>query len=159
MNKNIFREFSQQGRQILLYGADREEKMNTALENLSKLSEKYGTSFIKASVTRFSTVEDFTVDLFNKIHVQNLDLINGFTILEEELFKQNTVLVIDGMEEINNNIALREKLAELAKSMSDNSIYYENSYAKVIFIGTVNTAELLWNDVQSLKSRMATISI
>lgn len=85
---------------------------------------------------------------------------DDFAILAEALFKRNTVLVVDDMENLSmKGETLRIRLAEIAKNMSDNAVEYDDSYAKIVFVGIADTAEQLWSDVQSLKSRLATISV
>ncbi|MFC6261679.1 ATP-binding protein [Levilactobacillus fujinensis] len=85
---------------------------------------------------------------------------DDFAILEEVLFKRNTVLIVDDMENLSGEAdSLRVRLAEIAKNMSDDAVNYENSYAKIVFVGIAETAKELWHDVQSLRSRLATIAV
>lgn len=85
---------------------------------------------------------------------------DDFNILKEALFKRNTVLVVDDMENLSDAaVDLRIRLAEIAKNMSDESVKYPNSYAKIVFVGIADTADQLWHDVVSLKSRLATIEV
>lgn len=86
--------------------------------------------------------------------------VDDFAILEEVLFEQNIVLIVDDMENLSGEAEkLRIRLAEIAKNMSDDAVNYENSYAKIVFIGIAETADELWSDVTSLKSRLATIPV
>ncbi|WP_334341455.1 ATP-binding protein [Companilactobacillus sp. HBUAS56275] len=197
LDRTIFREFSQQGRQVLVFGPTGAGKTSMVLDNLAKLKEKYGTNSIRVTMTNTTNLESFIADIANKLHLmRNVKTIetneksnnvdgsikifswsargkesqqdiseqytgtDDFAILEEALFKSNTVLVVDDMENLSDEATdLRVRLAEIAKNMSDDAVNYEKSYAKIIFVGIANTAEQLWSDVQSLKSRLATISV
>ncbi|WP_164505147.1 ATP-binding protein [Companilactobacillus hulinensis] len=202
LDKTIFREFSQQGRQVLVYGPTGSGRTSMVLDNLEKLRDQYGTNSVRVSMTNTTTLDSFIADVANKLNLArqiqtietNEDNIKGssgikvfnwfnanlegqnrtttqdvvekytgtddFSILEEALFKRNTVLVVDDMENLTEKAAnLRIRLSEIAKNMSDDAVNYDDSYAKIIFVGIASTAEQLWHDVQSLKSRLATISV
>lgn len=84
---------------------------------------------------------------------------DDFKILEEILFNRNTILVIDDIENLSADAqGLQAKLAELAKSMSNNAVDYEDPYAKLVFIGTVTTAAELRQVVQSLQAALIPIT-
>lgn len=196
--KTIFREFSQSGRQILVFGPNSTRKTRLVLDNLSKLKSRYNTNNIWVTMTETTTVESFIADVFFKLHLTrqvqtpatsethhsahgSIHVLNwlekkdkntqsavteqyigidDFVILATVLFKQNTVLVVDNMEKLTSSAEdLRTRLAEIAKNMADDAINFEDSHAKIIFIGMANTAEQLWQPVQSLKGRLATISV
>lgn len=202
LDRTIFREFSQQGRQVLVFGPTGAGKTSMVLDNLAKLKEKYQTKSIRVTMTNTTTLDKFITDVAYKLNLtRNVQTIettknqhqanagfkmfqwvsfgidsknseskqevlekytgaDDFAILEEALFKRNTVLVVDDMENLSDKASdLRIRLAEIAKNMSDDAVNYEDSYAKIVFVGIANTAEQLWSDVQSLKSRMATISV
>lgn len=202
MDKTIFREFSQQGRQVLVFGPTGAGKTSMVLDNLGKLKDKYKTESIRVTMTNKTTTQSFIADVANELqlmhHIQDVEMnetsqkaeggvagwgwlsakfsrqdkgsmqetseqysgIDDFAILEKALFERNTVLVVDDMENLTDNASdLRTRLAEIAKNMSDDAVNYEKSYAKIVFVGIARTAEQLWKDVQSLKSRLATISV
>jgi len=202
LDKTIFREFSQQGRQVLVFGPTGAGKTSMVLDNLAKLKKRYQTNFIRVTMTNATTMDSFIATIAFKLglirQVQVLETseanqsvkggiklfnwfaakTNGqsthttqetserysgtddFAIIEEALFKRNTVLVVDDMENLSKNADdLRIRLAEIAKNMSDDAVDYDDSYAKIVFVGIADTAEQLWHDVQSLKSRLATISV
>jgi len=81
-----------------------------------------------------------------------------FAIIQEVLFKRDTILVIDDMEKLHDE-TLRTRLAEVAKNMSDNSVSYSESYAKIIFVGIADTANQLIKADSSLESRLDTIEV
>lgn len=200
LDKTIFREFAQQGRQVLVFGPTGAGKTSMVLDNLNKLKNTYGTDYVRVSMTNSTTIESFVANVANQLGLvrsvqtittsearQNLEAgfkqwvslggskqntttqqevtkqyvgFDDFVILEEILFKRNTVLVVDDMENLSDEAQnLRVRLAEIAKNMSDDAVNYEESYAKIVFVGIARTAEALWQDVQSLKSRLATISV
>lgn len=89
-----------------------------------------------------------------------MGLSDDFSILKTELLTTNTVLIVDDMKNLTDiALPLRIRLAEIVKNMSDDAINYPNSYTKNIFVGIAETANQLWHDVQSLKSRLATIKV
>lgn len=200
LDRTIFREFAQQGRQVLVFGPTGAGKTSMVLDNLSKLKKTYATDYIRVSMTNSTTIESFIANVAYKLNLvrsvqtiktaeahQNLEAgikqwislaaskqrtttqqevteqyigTDDFVILEEILFKRNTVLVVDDMENLSEQAqSLQIRLAEIAKNMSDDAVNYEDSYAKIVFVGIARTAEELWRDVQSLKSRLATISV
>ncbi|AVK61368.1 hypothetical protein C5Z25_06115 [Lactobacillus sp. CBA3605] len=200
LDKTIFREFSQQGRQVLVFGPTGAGKTSMVLDNLNKLQALYQTNSVRVTMTNTTTVESFLSDIALKMNltrkgqqvstteaghdtvlglakwvalrssqqIKNTQQVvdeqytgtDDFAILEEALFKRNTVLVVDDMENLSADAKnLRIRLAEIAKNMSDDAVNYEDSYAKIIFVGIAQTAEELWRDVQSLRSRLATISV
>ncbi|MDT6980577.1 ATP-binding protein [Levilactobacillus zymae] len=202
LDRTIFREFAQQGRQVLVYGPTGAGKTSMVLDNLEKLKTRYQTKSIRVTMTNTTTVESFIAEVAYKLQLTRmvqsvetketsvntsaaLKIINwvsanlggqkkqiqqdireqytgpdDFTILEEALFKRNTILVVDDMENLTGTAdELRIRLAEIAKNMSDDAVNYEQSYAKIVFVGIATTAEQLWHDVESLKSRLATISV
>jgi len=202
LDRTIFREFSQQGRQVLVFGPTGAGKTSMVLDNLAKLEEQYQTKHIRITMTNKTTIDSFIADVANKLELNrqiqtvmtnedsrkaegSIKILNWFStkfsgqnrrtqqavneqytgsddflILEQALFKRNTVLVVDDMENLTDNATdLRIRLAEIAKNMSDDAVNYEKSYAKIVFVGIASTAEQLWHDVQSLKSRLATISV
>ncbi|KZU11121.1 ATP-binding protein [Lactiplantibacillus argentoratensis] len=200
LDRTIFREFAQQGRQVLVFGPTGAGKTSMVLDNLSKLKKTYATDYIRVSMTNSTTIESFIANVAYKLDLvrsvqtiktaeahQNLEAgikqwislaaskqrtttqqevteqyigTDDFVILEEILFKRNTVLVVDDMENLSEQAqSLQIRLAEIAKNMSDDAVNYEDSYAKIVFVGIARTAEELWRDVQSLKSRLATISV
>ncbi|MGP4116645.1 ATP-binding protein [Levilactobacillus zymae] len=202
LDRTIFREFAQQGRQVLVYGPTGAGKTSMVLDNLEKLKTRYQTKSIRVTMTNTTSVESFIAEVAYKLQLTRmvqsvettetsvntsaaLKIINwvsanlggqkkqiqqdireqytgpdDFTILEEALFKRNTILVVDDMENLTGTAdELRVRLAEIAKKMSDDAVNYEQSYAKIVFVGIATTAEQLWHDVESLKSRLATISV
>ena len=202
LDRTLFREFAQQGRQVLVFGPTGAGKTSMVLDNLERLKSRYGTTYIRVTMTNKTTIESFLADIAFKLgltrQVQLVDTdeshskVGGnfklfhwfsvgadgenqrsqqriverytgsddFAILEEALFKRNTVLVVDDMENLTDTAEeLRIRLAEIAKNMSDDAVNYEDSYAKIVFVGIATTAEQLWADVQSLKSRLATIAV
>lgn len=202
LDKTIFREFSQQVRQVLVFGPTGAGKTSMVLDNLAKLKDKYKTESIRVTMTNKTTTQSFIADVANELqlmhHIQDVEMnetsqkaeggvtgwgwlsakfsrqdrgslqetseqysgTDDFAILEKTLFERNMVLVVDDMENLTDNANdLRIRLAEIAKNMSDDAVNYEKSYAKIVFVGIASTAEQLWKDVQSLKSRLATISV
>lgn len=83
---------------------------------------------------------------------------DDFNVLKQALFKRNMILVVDDMEKLKDN-GLRTRLAEIAKNMSDESINYDDSWAKLVFVGIASTAEDLLNADMSLESRLATLAV
>lgn len=198
LDKKIYREFAQRGRQVLVYGPTGAGKTSMVLDNLKRLREQYKTNNIRVTMTNTTDITSFVAEVANKLDLKrdvqtteadesNLGFKVGFksligigvddkssnqrvterytgtddfSILEEVLFKTNTVLIVDDMENLSEKaLPLRTRLAEIAKNMSDDAINYPNSYAKIVFVGIAATAEQLWEDVQSLKSRLATIKV
>lgn len=201
LDRTIFREFAQQGRQVLVYGPTGAGKTSMVLDNLEKLKAQYHTNSIRVTMTNATTLNSFIAEIAYKLNVMrsiqteevtengqnangklNLGLLsanlggNGkstihntsepyptaddFSILEDILFQSNTILVVDDMENLSDQADdLRTRLAEVAKNMSDDAVNYDDSYAKIIFVGIADTAEQLWSDVESLKSRLATIAV
>jgi len=197
-SKAIFREFAQQGRQILVFGPTGASKTSMVLDNLAKMKASYQTNSLWLTMTSTTSVESFITAVTFRLKLQreaqslkpnedSLSIgeskaiswisarqtknaqrttveryagIDDFAILEEVLFRRNTMLVVDGMENLSEQAdRLRVRLAETAKNMSDDAIKYEDSYAKIVFVGTASTAGQLWHDVESLKSRLATVSV
>lgn len=198
LDKKIYREFAQRGRQVLVYGPTGAGKTSMVLDNLKRLKEQYKTNNIRVTMTNTTDITSFVAEVANKLDLKRdvqtteadesslgfkvgfKSLIgigvddkssnqrvterytgtDDFSILEEVLFKTNTVLIVDDMENLSEKaLPLRTRLAEIAKNMSDDAINYPNSYAKIVFVGIAATAEQLWDDVQSLKSRLATIKV
>lgn len=202
LDRTIFREFAQQGRQVLVFGPTGAGKTSMVLDNLEKLKNTYGTDYVRITMTKTTTIETFISEVARRLNlvrnVQTIDTNEGtlnasggfnvrswvslnlgaqnktsqknvveqytgvddFSILEEALFNRNTVLVVDDMENLSSKADdLRVRLAEIAKNMSDDAVNYDDSYSKIVFVGIADTAEQLWDDVQSLKSRLATISV
>lgn len=202
LDKKIFREFAQKGRQVLVYGPTGAGKTSMVLDNLARLNHQYQTKYVRVTMTNSTTTESFIADVANQLNLErdvqvtepaeNGESIKGefglrrllkisgelqdkvskqvttehysgtddFSILEDVLFRTNTVLIVDDMENLTDNAqSLRIRLAEIAKNMSDDAVNYSTSYAKIVFVGIAETAEQLWNDVQSLKSRLATIKV
>ncbi|VDG30378.1 ATP-binding protein [Lactiplantibacillus mudanjiangensis] len=202
LDKKIFREFAQKGRQVLVYGPTGAGKTSMVLDNLGRLQEQYQTKYVRVTMTNETTTESFIADVANQLNLERdvqviktdengqsikgglkilkwFDISAGvqdkvskqtitehytgtddFSVLENVLFTTNTVLIVDDMENLTDAARpLRIRLAEIAKNMSDDAINYPNSYAKIIFVGIAETAEQLWHDVQSLKSRLATIKV
>jgi len=202
LDRTIFREFSQQGRQVLVFGPTGAGKTSMVLDNLGKLKSYYDTDYVRVTMTSTTSIASFIADVAYKLNlnreVQSIKTnedsqgaeggvkilswfsanlseqtknaqqttveryagADDFAILEEALFKRNTVLVVDDMENLSGQAdKLRIRLAEIAKNMSDDAVNYDDSYAKIVFVGIASTAEQLWHDVQSLKSRLATISV
>lgn len=195
LDRIIMREFSQRGRQVLVYGPIGVERTNVVLDYLKMLEKSHGTKSVRVTMSSKTTMESFTTDVVGKLHLSRVQInedgvefkedlcwfslrselqsqsinqtiteqyrgVDDFVIIEEVLFRRNIVLIVDDMENLSNDAdSLRVRLAEMAKNMSDDAINYENSYAKIVFIGIAKTAKELWNDVQSLRSRLATIAV
>lgn len=200
LDKFIFREFAQRGRQVLIFGPTGAGKTSMVLDNLNKLARLHQTDYIRVSMTNTTTIESFIGLVAAKLglarQVQSVTTAetnhglqaglnkwislgfskqdketqqeiteqytgaDDFAILEEVLFKRNTILVVDDMENLSTAAKnLKIRLAEIAKNMSDDAVNYEDSYAKIVFVGIASTAEELWNGVQSLQSRLATINV
>lgn len=201
LDRTIFREFSQQGRQVLVFGPTGAGKTSMVLDNLEKLKKQYHTNSVRVTMTKTTTLNSFIAEIARKLKVLrpiqteeineddttgnvgvNIGIVNakinesgktsvhntlepyavedGFSELEDILFRTNTVLVVDDMENLSEQAEnLRTRLAEVAKNMSDDAVNYDESYAKIVFVGIADTAEQLWHDVESLKSRLATISV
>lgn len=200
LDKFIFREFAQRGRQVLIFGPKGAGKTSVVLNNLNKLAGLHQTAYVRVSMTNTTTIESFIGLVASKLSlarpVQSITTAevdrniqagltkwvslgfskqdkgtcqevteqytgaDDFAVLEEVLFKRNTILVVDDME--NLSIAaknLKIRLAEIAKNMSDDAVNYDDSYAKIVFVSIVSTAEELWSGVQSLQSRLATINV
>lgn len=202
LDKKIFREFAQKGRQILVYGPTGASRISMVLDNLDLLNQRYNTKYVRVTISNSTTTESFITDVTKQLNLErnvqvtkaadNDAIIRGgvkflnwskasgevqnrvskqvttghycgtddFSILENVLFTTNIILIVNDMENLTDDArSLRVRLAEIAKSMSDDAINYSTSHAKMVFVGTVEIAEQLWNDVRSLKSRLATIKV
>ncbi|BDZ32275.1 hypothetical protein RA086_13585 [Lactiplantibacillus sp. WILCCON 0030] len=167
LNKTISREFSQQGLQILVFGSNDQVKTRFVHHYLDQLQKDCGTNHITMTLTSQTTLIGFLTEVTAKLESsfsikfpssELLPVTNYFIALAEILFTHNVVLVVTDMTVSTEQTKhLKQYLANLAKNMSDDAINYADSHAKIIFIGNTETAEELWSDVQSLKSRLATI--
>ncbi|CAJ1227898.1 AAA family ATPase [Lactiplantibacillus xiangfangensis] len=174
LDKKIFREFAQKGRQVLVYGPTSAGKTSMVLDNLARLNHQYQTNYVRVTMTNSTTTESFIADVANQLNLErdvqvtepaeNGESIKGefglrrllkisgelqdkvskqvttehysgtddFSILEDVLFRTNTVLIVDDMENLTDNAqSLRIRLAEIAKNMSDDAVNYSTSYAKL----------------------------
>lgn len=156
VEKRIFREFSQPGRQIIVVGPNGQEKINLVRASLKQLSVKYDTHSLYILVTSTMTLEAFMDEIAWRLQLPNKPLVSEIV---SALFVGNVVLVVDALERVtDSNLDLVVWLAELAKNMSDEASLYEGSIVKVIFTGMARTPDQLCERVQSLKSRLAVIS-
>ncbi|WP_204122133.1 MULTISPECIES: hypothetical protein [Levilactobacillus] len=159
-DRNISREFSQQGRQVFIFGGSLNDRINLVANNLTTLEQRYGTTSMQIDGTPLMTDKEFIANVTKLEAVPPFSEqgVDAFNLLARNLLESNMILVIRELA-IAQSTSLRIRLAEMAKSMSDDAINYENSYAKVIFTGPTDVVQQMWQDVPSLKSRMATISV
>jgi len=159
-DRNIFREFSQQGRQIFILGGSLNDRINLVANNLTELERRYGTTSMQIDVTSIMTGAELVTRVTRVENVLPFSErgVDAFNLLAKQLLENNMILVIRELT-IAQSASLRIRLAEIAKSMSDDAINYENSYAKVSFTGPADVVQQMWQDVPSLESRMATISV
>jgi len=159
-DRNIFREFSQQGRQIFILGGSLNDRINLVANNLTELERRYGTTSMQIDVTSIMTGAELVTRVTRVENVLPFSErgVDAFNLLAKQLLENNMILVIRELT-IAQSASLRIRLAEIAKSMSDDAINYEKSYAKVIFTGPADVVQQMWQDVPSLESRMATISV
>lgn len=156
VRKPIFREFSQPGRQIIVVSPIGQERMNLVDASLKQLSVKYDTRSLRIAVTARMTLEAFREEIARRLQLPSKPLASEIVAT---LFSRNIVLVVDALEKVTDpNFDLIVWLAELAKNISDEAGFHEDSIVKIVFTGVMDTPNQLCKKVQSLRSRLAVIS-
>lgn len=69
LDRTIFREFSQQGRQVLVFGPTGAGKTSMVLDNLEKLKKQYHTNSVRVTMTKTTTLNSFIAEIARKLKV------------------------------------------------------------------------------------------